>query len=93
MPFVSWGFLGVWAARGYPRPKPRPALIADARGGLEPPTPRFAVARLPVVARGSDVADPPRPERLALLLGVSEASVPAARTQTALFRPERGHGT
>jgi hypothetical protein len=29
LPLVSWGFLGVWAGGGPPRPKPRPARSAD----------------------------------------------------------------
>jgi hypothetical protein len=46
MPLVSWGFLGVWAGG---RASPAQTLIGPdrrmVRGGIEPPTSRFAVAR------------------------------------------------
>jgi hypothetical protein len=55
MPLVSWGFLGVWAGRGAsPAQTPIGPNPRMARGGLEPPTPRFSVVGRPALTRSAE---------------------------------------
>jgi hypothetical protein len=75
MPFVSWGFLGVWAGRGV---SPAQTLTGPdlrmARLGLEPRTPQFSAIAPPYRPAVRDVAKSPNLQVFRILCRDAEQS-------------------